>query len=151
VSGRAARRGLVLSLYLGYALILTLFATREALPSGWFAPLAFILLLVTALSYIGLYTSTRSVADASDGQLDERERSVRDSAYRFAYQALSGTFLLSAFYTMVAMDGGSLWFPRTLNEASAVFWGVFLLATTLPTAIIAWREPDPVDDDPHDG
>jgi hypothetical protein len=30
-----------------------------------------------------------------------------------------------------------------LTNALLMFFGVAMLATTLPTAIVAWREPDP--------
>jgi hypothetical protein len=33
-------------------------------------------------------------------------------------------------------------------NAWLIFFGVALLASTLPTAIVAWREPDPAEPEP---
>ena len=44
-------------------------------------------------------------------------------------------------YAMIGLDNG-WWLPRTFNELQAVFWGALLLASTLPSAILAWTEPD---------
>jgi hypothetical protein len=33
---------------------------------------------------------------------------------------------------------------RNYTVIEALFWGTFLLAISLPSAIIAWTEPDPL-------
>jgi len=38
-----------------------------------------------------------------------------------------------------------------LNDAFLIYLGVALLGTTLPTAIWAWREPDPAEPEPLAG
>ncbi len=147
-SGRTIRRALVLATYLGYMVLVAMFWARSVrdLPN-WFLLLILVPGFVTLLSFAGLYTSTYSMADQPDKRLDERQRMVRDRAYRLAYQVVATVLLLLIFYAMVAIDGGDLWFPRTLNQFSAIFWGAMLLTTSLPTAMIAWTEPDEVDDE----
>lgn len=145
---RATRRVLVTVTYLGYAFFVWAFwAARTLDVALWTILLAAVPALATMLCYVALYAYTRSIADRSDRQLDERERMVRDRAYRLAYQVVATVLLLLIFYAMVAIDGGDLWFPRTLNQFSAIFWGAMLLTTSLPTAMIAWTEPDEVDDE----
>lgn len=145
--GRTIRRALVLATYLGYMVLVAMFWARSVrdLPD-WFLLLILVPGFVTLLSFAGLYTSTYSMADQPDKRLDERQRMVRDRAYRFAYQALAAVFLVAALYAYIALDSGSLWFPRTSNQLNAFFWGAMLLATTLPTAVIAWTEPDDLDE-----
>lgn len=146
-SGRTIRRALVLATYLGYILLVAMFWARSVrdLPA-WFLLLVLAPGSVTLLSFVGLYTATHSIADQPDKRLDERQRLIRDRAYRSAYQVLAAVFLMSALYSYIALDSGSLWFPRTANQLNAFFWGAMLLAMTLPTAIIAWTEPDDVDE-----
>lgn len=146
-SGRTIRRALVLATYLGYMVLVAMFWARSVrdLPN-WFLLLILVPGFVTLLSFAGLYTSTYSMADQPDKRLDERQRMVRDRAYRFAYHALAAVFLVAALYAYIALDSGSLWFPRTSNQLNAFFWGAMLLATTLPTAVIAWTEPDDLDE-----
>lgn len=56
--------------------------------------------------------------------------------------------MLSMTYAAVVADSGFGWLPRTWNEVQAVMWGVILLTWTLPTAVVAWTEPDPVAEEP---
>ncbi len=113
---------------------------------------AFIWLLYSMVFSVVLHFATRNIANAMNIITDERERSLRDHAHRIAYWVMSG--ILGGIVGLVAGIG-------VTREANTVllkfgdftrldvlvyllaFWTFFL---GLPTAIIAWLEPDSVDD-----
>lgn len=102
--GRTARRLLVLGVYLGYA----------ALVGGWTLTgtfslgLPFFLLTIPgALVMLGalakLYTSAaHRMANESDGWLDERQRLVRNEAFRASYIVLAALCVVGVVYGGIA-------------------------------------------------
>lgn len=98
--------------------------------------------IIFYLCFLALYLATGRLAEEfggpfSGGRADERQRALRNRAYLWAY-------LIFGFAI------GSLWF-WPLPDTLGVFWKVFAffsLYGTLPTAVIAWLEPDPVPDEP---
>jgi hypothetical protein len=71
-------------------------------------------------------------------QLDEWELQQRHRAMSSAYALSMGLVCAALFYAAVASDFG-WWLPRSYDAFNAIFWGVFLYATLLPTAFLAWR------------
>jgi hypothetical protein len=50
--------------------------------------------------------------------------------------------LLLVVYAAIASDNG-LWVPATYEAFNGLFWGVFLYASVLPTALLSWMvEPN---------
>jgi hypothetical protein len=96
-----------------------------------------------------LYVATHRVTDRATSSLDEREQWLRNRAYRSAYLILfalvvivvGGSFLLFTTGSEVA----SAWVSHPVRHP-AVLSGFTLatlqLASLLPTAIVAWIEPD---------
>ena len=80
-------------------------------------------------------------ANNPDHDLDERQQRVRDRAYLYGYRGLGSAVVVVSVYAGIAFDN-AWWLPTTWNQVQAVVWGVLLLAVTLPTAILAWIEPD---------
>jgi hypothetical protein len=127
--------------YVGYA---TLVATDRISSVVW-APFAVIFMSATVLGLFAIYGYARDRAQMST-ELDERERQLRDQAWILSYVVLSTV--------VVAIMGGlAFWLtfvgPLTLNFGDLSGWfialGVFL--PTLPSAALAWLEPDePADD-----
>lgn len=111
---------------------------------GWLAvvgPLGFLTLL--GYAFISAFQAGL-LAPQTGGALDERQRTVQDRAFRVSYWIFSTGVLFAALYGYIAADSGSFWLPETSNELQAVFWGFWLLATTLPAAVLCWLEPDPI-------
>jgi hypothetical protein len=84
-----------------------------------------------------------------DAELDERLVQSRNAAFRtafkpFALAALIGWLLAAAATQLQPNSQGYL-------NSLILFMGVAMLATTLPTAIVAWREPDPTEPEPSSG
>jgi hypothetical protein len=71
-------------------------------------------------------------------KLDEWELQLRHKAMSSAYALSMGLVCAGLFYAGVASDAG-WWLPRSYDAFNAIFWGVFLYATLLPTAFLAWR------------
>lgn len=148
---RAWRRRAVVAIYGGYATVVGLFwlNANADLPlwTGVLPLLAGLVMLFGVSAILFGQGHPVDLANQTDEVLDERERQVRDRAFRFAYMGLAAAFTLLAVYGAMAADSGLGWLPSTWNERQAVTWGVFLLAWTLPTAVVAWTEPDPVRDE----
>lgn len=101
----------------------------------------------------GLEIRTRSIANAANCRIDERERSRRDHAHRLAYWLLSLPVGLMIGFGVARIQralesGGDLIIANSqLTVFGVLLWvGVFLWIS-LPTAIIAWTEPEPLDDE----
>lgn len=157
IDRRSRRRGLVVVLYASYASLVACFALAEnsglglvfaagLLPSGVALMSAF-----WALSQLALPYTTEGTGRKAE-MVDERQLQVRDRAFYRAYQILSSLFGLWVVYEGIARTNERQWFwvPQTFDEYQAIVWGYLLVSMTLPSALIAWTEPDLVDtDDAH--
>jgi hypothetical protein len=80
---------------------------------------------------------------SSDKGLDERLVQNRNQAFRGAFQIFTGLVLFAwplSIVVMLAQPG-----HQGFVDAFVIYVSVGMLASTLPTAVWAWREPDPVD------
>jgi hypothetical protein len=124
-------------------------ALLVAVPVAWLTLPALAALGVIGLAAIvwwALRMSVRVVADLPDDYLDERQARVRDRAYLEAYRWFAGL-------TLAAATAALVWFVATSENdvitvditwagAMAVFWAFEGLALTLPSIVVALREPD---------
>lgn len=154
IDRRSRRRSLVVVLYASYALLVTCFALAERsgfglifaaglLPSGLALMSAF-----WAISQLALPYATEG-SGRNEQLVDERQLQVRDRAFYRAYQILSSVFGLWVVYEGIARTNERQWFwvPQTFDEYQAIVWGYLLVSMTLPSALIAWTEPDLIDGD----
>ncbi len=132
-------RWMILAMYGAYPAGLLLLEARDRLPAA-VAGLA----LVT-LSFVLAFRLWRSPwwrpGNAPEAELDERERALRNRAYQRAYMILATGALLALTYVQLAFDSDDRlrwWLPASYEEASRLFWGAFLVAITLPAALLAW-------------
>lgn len=99
-------------------------------PFSWWA-------LLTIATYLLVRQSARVLADAPDELIDERLASVRDDAYRRAYQIMGWVLPFLIGFTAGVL--GSLDTPFTLENG---IYGLFLFGfmfESLPSMVIAWR------------
>lgn len=96
-------------------------------------------LILLALAMAGLLSasSIQRIASEEPSRLDEFERVLRHRALGFSYACFSALTLLAVLYAGIASDIGA-WVPSTFEEFNGLFWGVFLYATVLPSAFLAW-------------
>lgn len=90
-----------------------------------------------------LRRSTRSLTAVDHPDLDERDQLARAEAFRLAYPILL-LVLLASGGLLAAVPADDV------TDAASVFLGLglwlLLWWVFLPTATLAWREPDPVDE-----
>lgn len=109
-------------------------------------------LIFGALICAGIVVMTgvqRIIGDEIKG-LDPIELELRRGAYAKAYHIATAIMLLGLVYLGMAFDTGKikLWVPSDFDHWNAIIWGGALIATLLPTAILAWSLPlEEVDDD----
>lgn len=75
------------------------------------------------------------------GKLDEMELQQRHKATSAAYMTFTAAILLAIFYAGAASEA-EWWVPAGYEFWNALFWGVLLYATLLPTAFLAWTMPE---------
>lgn len=157
---RAARRRMVATLFAGYAAYVALgFAIEARGPldehAAALAPRALYWLAFVAQSLIfglvialasALYYAEHNYAGRADAALDERQRLVRDRAYRLAYRAFFGLSLTLTLALLVAIAAGWHWLPGERGALITLLLGYCAAGVSLPAAIIAWTEPEANDE-----
>lgn len=79
---------------------------------------------------------------------DERQRAIREHAAAVSYRIICPLIVAFAVYIIFVTPAlGHAWLPSTQTEQVTLLAGFALLFSTLPAAVIAWSEPDPVPDD----
>lgn len=101
-----------------------------AYPAG-----ALLLALIAFAPLIG--SSVQRIVGEDAKVLDEYELRLRGRALSVCYAAFTALALLLVAYAAIASDRG-LWLPASYDQFSAVFWGIFLYASVLPTALLSW-------------
>jgi len=135
ISVRAARIFSAAAL-VSYPVGALLFGLSATLP----AKIAGAALLVTALICAASLASTsvQRIVGEQPQYLDEFELQLRLKAMQSAYGAFTLLALLICLYSAIASDAG-LWYPRDYEGYNGLFWGIFLYAWVLPTALVAFR------------
>jgi hypothetical protein len=135
-STRPIRRAAVVLTYLSYLSLVVLWEPSKALGAAWLAVVGTFGLL-TIMGYVLLVVFQLTILfPQPDRTLDERQRAIQDRSVRVAYNVLAAGVLVGAFCGLIAADSGRLWLPRTFDALQAVFWGVWLVVTTLPAAVL---------------
>jgi hypothetical protein len=113
-----------------------------SVPSIVWGPITFLLIGLTLVGAAVLYLYTHDLADLPDSRLDERERQMRDDAWILSYQVLVAVVVLGLAAVAIPTlgFGGVVALDATNVGAAAISVGVLL--PLLPTAALAWIEPD---------
>ena len=102
--------------------------------------LAISVVFVVLGGYSLLRISVRSIADAPDELLDERQVVVRNTSYRYAYYAMGylilGLLLLMFFGPQLQM------FQSEGNDGSFLMIAALFAYSSMPSMVMAWRERD---------
>jgi hypothetical protein len=133
----------MIAMYTGFAVLLVVtyfgYTSSPRWPS-WLAVLAVCTLLATAFGFVRLVTAPGYAADTLDRHLDERQRLVRDRAYRGGYYIISALLLLLSVVVMYAAGNDDSW--SVLRQLAPFLPWLAFIVGSLPTAIVAWSEPD---------
>jgi len=96
------------------------------------------------LSLIGGYSflriAVRSIADAPDELLDERQIAVRNTSFRYAYFILG--YLILGLMLLILFGPELKLFSEEGEDGSFVFIAIFFACAALPSMVMAWRERD---------
>jgi hypothetical protein len=100
---------------------------------------ALALVVVTNLS---VYRFRRSMAQAPETDLDERQVAVRDRAYLEAYRIFSALVMGTLLFVAIVPDAIDRPLQVTYDTVQPFLLGVILYGIILPSAVVAWGEPD---------
>ena len=90
--------------------------------------------------YSFLRIAVRSIADAPDELLDERQIAVRNTSYRYAYFILC--YILMGLMVMVFFGPDLQMSQPEGNDGRYVVIAIFFACAALPSMVMAWRERD---------
>jgi hypothetical protein len=131
---QAARRWMVVLLFAVPFLAGTAAGYINSLWSLLFAPFA----LVPIVLFLWLVGATHAKADSPDQYLDEREIVLRNQTYLEAFRIVG--FLIALGFILTTL------LPNLQLEAKTVFAMLFPLMLILPTLVLAWIAPDPLEE-----
>jgi hypothetical protein len=148
IGSRRFRRRLVFATYGGWLLIAAIVVLSSmTAPGSITPPLVFPILFIANAAVMGVWFLRKTYISrellSTDAGLDERLVQNRNQAFRRAFQIFAPLVLVAwpaSLAVMAAQPG-----EQGYNNAFVVYFAVGLLAGTLPTALWAWREPDPID------
>ena len=148
IGSRRFRRRLVLATYGGWLLIAGIVVLTSMTVPGSIQPaLVFPILFLADAVVLGVWFFRKTYISrevlSTDAGLDERLVQNRNHAFRRAFQIFAPLVLLAwplSLGVMAAQPGA-----QGYNNAFVIYFTVALLASTLPTALWAWREPDPAE------
>lgn len=144
------RRLLVLAEYAG---LLAYPVASILAGSAWWLLLALVGLVAIVLIHSQLLVRfTQRIADREDAELDERQTAVRDNAHRTAYQILGAAIIVGLVLVQMLTTGplsDKPWTPQISIQGivAPVLATILWMYISLPTAVIAWTEPDPEPDE----
>jgi hypothetical protein len=149
INTRLRRRVLVLAFYgsgalgCGFSILVRSHASASALTWYWIGMVTSFLLLTPC--WIALVNWIREYGFPGDHRLhtsrDERQEEVRHAAYVRAYWIIVTVVCLGS---MVVLSSPTLAFPRLMSGfiSKPLAAMCIVLVMTLPSAVMAWTEPD---------
>jgi hypothetical protein len=101
---------------------------------------AIFVIFATLGCYSFLRIAVRSIADAPDELLDERQIAVRNTSFRYGYFILS--YILMGLMVMMMFGPDLKMFEPEGNDGSYLVISIFFTIAALPSMVMAWRERD---------
>ena len=90
--------------------------------------------------YTLLRISVRSIADAPDELLDERQIKVRNTSIRYAYYAMG--YLVLALLSLMFFGPELKMFQPEANDGSYILIATLFAYASMPSMVMAWCERD---------
>jgi hypothetical protein len=101
---------------------------------------AIFVILVVFGGYSLLRISVRSIADAPDELLDERQIKVRNTSIRYAYYAMG--YVVLALLLLMFFGPDLKMFQPEGNDGSYLMIATLFAYASMPSMVMAWRERD---------
>jgi hypothetical protein len=105
-----------------------------------FSVTAIFVVLALVGGYSFLRIAVRSIADAPDELLDERQIAVRNTSFRYAYFILG--YILMGLMVIIMFGPELQMFQPEGNDGSYVVIATLVACVALPSMVMAWRERD---------
>jgi hypothetical protein len=105
-----------------------------------FSVTAIFVVLALVGGYSFLRIAVRSIADAPDELLDERQIAVRNTSFRYAYFILG--YILMGLMVIILFGPELQMFQSEGNNGSYVVIATLFACAALPSMVMAWRERD---------
>lgn len=105
-----------------------------------FSITAIFVILALVGGYTLLRVSVRSIADAPDELLDERQVSVRNSSFRYAYFLMG--YIVAALLLLTMFGPQLKMFQPEVNDGSYLVIAMLFAFASMPSMVLAWRERD---------
>jgi polyferredoxin len=99
----------------------------------------FVILAVIG-GYSFLRIAVRSIADAPDELLDERQIAVRNTSFRYAYFIFG--YMVLGFMVLMMLGPELQMFKAEGNDGSYLVIATLFTCAALPSMVMAWRERD---------
>ncbi len=90
--------------------------------------------------YSFLRISVRSIADAPDELLDERQIQVRNTSIRYAYYAMG--YVVMVLFLLMCFGPELKMFQPEGNDGSFLVISTLFAYASMPSIVMAWRERD---------
>jgi hypothetical protein len=144
VGSRRMRRRVVVAMYGGWLVIAAIVLVWSLNSRTWFSAMMLLVLTTSLFQLIWFVWLGRTYVNAPrlpDAELDERLLQVKNQAYRRAYLIVAPVTVVAWILSLAALQ----WQPNDEGRIMAIALVVAsgLAVGTLPTAIVAWQEPDP--------
>ena len=101
---------------------------------------AIFVILAVLGGYSFLRISVRSIADAPDELLDERQIAVRNTSFRYAYFILG--YIIMGLLVLMIFAPELQMFQSEGNDGSYLVIATMFACASLPSMVMAWRERD---------
>jgi hypothetical protein len=101
---------------------------------------AIFIIFVVLGGYSLLRISVRSIADAPDELLDERQIKVRNTSFRYAYYAMG--YVVLGLLSLMFFGPQLQMFQSEGNDGSYLMIATLFAYASMPSLVMAWRERD---------
>jgi hypothetical protein len=101
---------------------------------------AIFVIFAVVVCYSFLRIAVRSIADAPDELLDERQIAVRNTSFRYAYFILG--YILMGLMVLMFFGPELQMFQPEGNDGSYLVIAALFATAALPSMVMAWRERD---------
>ena len=101
---------------------------------------AIFIIFAVVVCYSFLRIAVRSIADAPDELLDERQIAVRNTSFRYAYFILG--YVLMGLMVLMFFGPELQMFQPEGNDGSYLVIAALFATAALPSMVMAWRERD---------
>lgn len=101
---------------------------------------AILVIFIVLGGYSLLRISVRSIADAPNELLDERQIKVRDTSFRYAYYAMG--YVVLGLLSLMFFGPELKMFQPEGNDGSYLMIATLFAFSSMPSMVMAWRERD---------